>query len=76
MKRRPESKIPLRTPEAVRERHDKILLLRDSMTADHCKECGQTILRRRTLKEIAVLVGLRDPGSVSYHLDGLCKCTA
>jgi hypothetical protein len=74
VKRQPGSTRPLLTREAIQGRHDKILRLWNSERPDHCKECGQTILRRRTLKEIALLAGLRNANTVKRHVEGKCRC--
>lgn len=76
MRRRPDSTRPLMYPEAVRLRHDMILLLWHEPVLGLCLQCGGPAKRQRTRKEIAQLVGLRDGGTVGRHVDHLCRCEA
>ena len=63
--RSPNSTHPIRTREAVRERHIKILeLWQEDGRADGA----------RTPREIAELVGLKHASNIYWHIDGRCKC--
>lgn len=73
-RRRPGSIFPLRTKEALLERHAKILELWRGCITDSCHECGHPIQRRRTKKEVALAVGLRHPFTMYRHVQGKCRC--
>ncbi len=58
--RSPNSTRPIRTREAMIERHARILEL--------WRQNG------RTPREIAQMVGLKNTANVYWHVDGNCKC--
>ena len=74
VKRRPGSARPLMYRAAIQARHNTILLLWNTSALGRCRECGHPIQRRRTLKEIALVVGLRYGCTAGRHIDGKCKC--
>ena len=66
--------LPSRTREALEERHAKIVELWQEEVPIACHECGQQTSRRRTLKEIALAVGLRHGWTAYRHINGECAC--
>jgi hypothetical protein len=72
--RSPNSTFPLRTREALLNRHAKILELWQGRVPATCLKCEQPTLRRRTRQEVALAVGLRDASTMYRHINGKCRC--
>ncbi len=63
-----------RTREVLLERHAQIWRLWWEAVPIICGECGQQTYRKRTRKEIALIVGLRHGYTAYRHINGTCKC--